>query len=66
LIGVAARQLSPSARQLDLFEQRDDRADRLTRAVDDIRHKYGAESLKRGSTLRPPQSGTRLKKRDAS
>jgi hypothetical protein len=32
---------------------------RLTRAVDDIRHKYGAESLKRGSTLRPP------KKRDA-
>jgi len=55
LIGVAARQLSPSARQLELFEQRDDRADRLTRAVDDIRHKYGAESLKRGSTLRPPK-----------
>ena len=27
-------------------------ADRLTRAVDDIRHKYGAESLKRGSTIR--------------
>jgi DNA polymerase-4 len=53
LIGVAARQLSLSARQLDLFEQRDDRAERLTRAVDDIRHKYGAESLKRGSTLRP-------------
>src|SRR5512139_1480670 len=52
LIGVAARQLSPSARQLDLFEQRDERAERLTRAVDDIRHKYGAESLKRGSTLR--------------
>ncbi len=55
LIGVAARQLSPSARQLDLFEQRDDRTDRLTRAVDDIRHKYGAEALKRGSTLRPPK-----------
>ena len=57
LIGVAARQLSPSARQLELFEQRDDRADRLTRAVDDIRHKYGAESLKRGSTLRPLKKG---------
>ncbi len=55
LVGVAARQLSPSARQLDLFEQRDDRADRLTRAVDDIRHKYGTESLRRGSTLRPPK-----------
>jgi DNA polymerase-4 len=59
LIGVAVRQLSPSARQLDLFEQRDDRAERLTRTVDDIRHKYGTESLKRGSTLRPPN------KRDA-
>jgi DNA polymerase-4 len=55
LIGVAARQLSPSARQLDLFEQRDDRVERLTRTVDDIRHKYGTESLKRGSTLRPPK-----------
>jgi DNA polymerase IV len=55
LIGVAARQLSPSARQLDLFEQRDDRTERLTRAVDDIRHKYGSESLKRGSTLPSPK-----------
>jgi DNA polymerase IV len=55
LIGVAARQLSPTARQLDLFEQRNDRAERLTRTVDDIRHKYGTESLKRGSTLRPPK-----------
>ena len=55
LIGVAARQLSPAARQLDLFEQRDDRAERLTRTVDDIRHKYGTESLKRGSTLRRPK-----------
>ncbi len=53
LIGVAARQLSPTARQLDLFEQQDDRAERLTRAVDDIRHKYGVDSLKRGSTIRP-------------
>ncbi len=59
LIGVAARQLSLAARQLDLFEQRDDRVDRLTRTVDEIRHKYGTESLKRGSTLRPP------KRRDA-
>ncbi|HTP08520.1 MAG TPA: DNA polymerase IV [Anaerolineae bacterium] len=59
LIGVAARQLNLAARQLDLFEQRDDRAERLTRTVDDIRHKYGAESLKRGSTLRPS------KRRDA-
>jgi DNA polymerase-4 len=55
LIGVAARQFSPSARQLDLFEQRDDRVERLTRTVDDIRHKYGTESLRRGSTLHSPK-----------
>jgi hypothetical protein len=47
--------LGPAARQLDLFEQRDDRRERLTRAVDDIRHKYGSESLKRGSSLPAPK-----------
>ncbi len=52
LIGVAGRQLSPAARQLDLFDSTDDRVERLTRTVDEIRHKYGTESLKRGSTLR--------------
>ncbi len=51
LIGVAARQLNPAARQLDLFETQDDRADRLTHAVDEIRHKYGADALKRAATL---------------
>ena len=52
LIGVAGRQLNPAARQLDLFEAQDDRVERLTRTVDEIRHKYGTDSLKRGSTLR--------------
>jgi DNA polymerase-4 len=52
LIGVAGRQLSPAAKQLDLFGSQDDRVERLTRTVDEIRHKYGTESLKRGSTLR--------------
>ena len=52
LIGVAGRQLSPAARQLDLFDTQDDRAERLTRTVDEIRHKYGTDALKRGSTLR--------------
>jgi DNA polymerase-4 len=51
LIGVAARQLGPTARQLDLFEQMDDRAERLTRAVDEIRRKFGTDSLKRAATL---------------
>ena len=52
LIGVAGRQLNPAAKQLDLFGGQDDRVERLTRTVDDIRHKYGTDSLKRGSTLR--------------
>jgi DNA polymerase IV len=52
LIGVAGRQLNPAARQLDLFGAQDDRVERLTRTVDEIRHKYGTDSLKRGSTLR--------------
>ena len=52
LIGVAGRQLSPAAKQLDLFGSPDDRVERLTRTVDEIRHKYGTDALKRGSTLR--------------
>jgi len=44
--------LSPAAKQLDLFGAQDDRVERLTRTVDEIRHKYGTESLKRGLTLR--------------
>ncbi len=51
LLGVAARQLSPAARQLDLFQPQDNRQDRLTRTVDAIRHKYGADALKRATTL---------------
>ena len=51
LIGVGGRQLSPAAKQLDLFGSQDDRVVRLTRTVDEIRHKYGTASLKRGSTL---------------
>ena len=51
LLGVAARQMIPAAKQLDLFGPRNDRLDKLTHTVDEIRHKYGASSLKRGSTL---------------
>ena len=51
LLGVAARQMIPAARQLDLFAPHDDRIDKLTHTVDEIRHRYGADSLKRGSTL---------------
>jgi DNA polymerase-4 len=51
LLGVAARQMVPAAKQIDLFKPRDDRIDKLTHVVDEIRHKYGTDSLKRGSTL---------------
>ncbi len=55
LVGVAARQINPAARQLDLFESQDDRQDRLTRTVDEIRHKYGTDALKRATTLPRPK-----------
>jgi DNA polymerase-4 len=53
LIGVAARGLGPAAKQLNLFEPQDNRAEKLTQAVDAIRQKFGESKLKRGSTLRP-------------
>ncbi len=53
LIGVAARGLGPAVQQLDLFAPHDDRAEKLSHAVDDIRKKFGEEKLKRASTLRP-------------
>jgi DNA polymerase IV len=53
LIGVAARGLGPVAQQLNLFEPRDDRSEKLTRTVDAIRQKFGESKLKRGSTLKP-------------
>lgn len=52
LLGVAARQFAPMAQQLDLFTPRDDRLERLTHAVDEIRDKFGDSALKRASTLR--------------
>jgi hypothetical protein len=35
-----------------LFTPRDDRQERLSHAVDEIRDKYGPSALKRASTLR--------------
>lgn len=52
LLGVAARQFALMAQQLDLFTPRDDRLERLTHAVDEIRDKFGDSALKRASTLR--------------
>ena len=58
LIGVAARQLSPAARQLDLFEQSDvraersERSERLTRAVDEI-HRAVSAAVSGSMTIHP-------------
>ena len=52
LLGVAARHFAPMAQQLDLFTPRDDRLERLTHTVDEIRDKFGNGALKRASTLR--------------
>ncbi|MFA6108356.1 MAG: DNA polymerase IV [Candidatus Latescibacterota bacterium] len=51
LLGVAGRQLTPTARQLDLFDARDDKLERLDHALDDLRRRYGPEAVRRGSTL---------------
>lgn len=52
LLGVAVRHFAPIVQQLDLFTPRDDRSERLTQAVDEIRDKFGPGALKRASTLR--------------
>ena len=53
LLGIAARHFGPTARQLDLFEPRDDRGEKLMQTVDEIRQRFGRAALKRGSTVRP-------------
>ena len=52
LLGIAARNLGQSAHQLNLFETRDDRYERLAETVDKIRAKYGDDALKRASLSR--------------
>ena len=52
LLGVAARNLATSARQLSLFEPIDDRRERLTRAMDTIRARHGDDALKRASLVK--------------
>ena len=52
LLGVAARNLGTSARQLSLFEPADDRRERLTRAMDAIRARHGDDALKRASLVK--------------
>ena len=52
LLGVSARQLT-TAPQLELFGAQSERNGRLDATVDDIRSRFGAGALARGSSLRP-------------
>ncbi|MGA9532852.1 MAG: DNA polymerase IV [Anaerolineales bacterium] len=51
LLGVGVAGLGPPVRQLELFDHSWEQDERLLRAVDSIRKRYGPASLKRGSTL---------------
>jgi len=51
LIGVGVADLGPPIRQLDLFDRSWEHDEKLMRAVDGIRKRYGPGSLKRGTDL---------------
>jgi DNA polymerase-4 len=54
LIGVGATGLS-QARQLDLFDTHTERLTKLSKAVDEIRDKYGRDAIRRASLLNPDE-----------
>ena len=54
LIGVGVTGLS-QARQLGLFDAHTEQLTKLTKAVDEIRHKYGAHAIRRASLLKPDE-----------
>jgi DNA polymerase-4 len=59
LLGVGVADLGPPIRQLELFDRSWQQDGRLLEAVDEIRQKYGSESLRRGSdwTRKGPTKG---------
>jgi DNA polymerase-4 len=51
LLGVGVSDLGPKMRQLSLFDRKWDQDDRLLKAIDDIRSRYGHDALLRARTL---------------
>jgi DNA polymerase-4 len=51
LLGVGVSDLGPKVRQLSLFDRTWDQDDRLLKAIDDIRSRYGHDALMRARTL---------------
>jgi DNA polymerase-4 len=56
LLGVGVTDLSSPIRQLDLFEQSWEKDNKLLKAIDEIRARYGSHALRRASTLKRPKS----------
>ncbi|MCJ7514274.1 MAG: hypothetical protein MUO23_15075, partial [Anaerolineales bacterium] len=59
LVGVGLSGLQAPVRQLDLFDRSWEREERLLRAVDRLRQRYGDSSVRRASSLRlrpPPRA----------
>ena len=52
LIGVGVAGLT-QARQLSLFDAHTEQLTKVTKAVDEIRHKYGDDAIRRASLLKP-------------
>ncbi len=52
LLGVGVADLGPPVRQLELFDRSWQQDERLLKAVDEIRDKYGPDSLRRAGRLR--------------
>ena len=52
LLGVGVSDLHEPIRQLDLFDRKWDRDERLQQAIDSIRNQYGPDSLRRAGGLR--------------
>jgi DNA polymerase-4 len=57
LLGVGVSGLRPPTRQLGLFDRSWEREERLLRAVDQIRQRYGDDSVHRASSLRRDRPG---------
>ena len=52
LLGVGVSDLSPPIRQLTLFDQSWEKDDRLLKAIDDIRTRYGSDAVRRAGDLK--------------
>ncbi|MGD8814817.1 MAG: hypothetical protein PVI78_10120, partial [Anaerolineales bacterium] len=66
LLGVGVADLGPPIRQLKLFDQDWEQSERLLRAIDEIKAKYGRDALHRGHHNRTSRTATRGTRDDRS